>query len=210
MVLRTLLAKSDDEAVATLRSCLDVHHFNTELKSAPSQLATRALLSLGPRGVDVIVSGLIDPDNDIRYSASVLATLWQVAQGRGLVDLEWPHSGPHLLDLELPEGTERAAAQGVRDIFAEALVELNTFWLIGRCLEETALLMGPQPGVFDTDARDLMGLFAEASTSSRVRSLKSSLRWCRRKHSRSNTSSSLQPTPCSSIHSPPRSSPSSA
>ena len=162
-VLRVLLRAPDERSFAVLRSFLGAAHSNTFIKPVASQLATRALLSLGPPGVAVLAATLLDPDARVRYNASVLAALWQVSKGRGLTEVSSRDAGL-LLDLDLPTGTQEAADRAIRDIFAEALVSPDAFWLCSRFLYETAMreLAEAEDGT-GTVAAELMGLFAEAS-----------------------------------------------
>ena len=163
-VLRALVANPDDQALAVLGSFLYAAHGQTMLKPLPSQLATRALLGVGARGVEVIAKALLAGERSIRYSSLALMVLWQVGRGRGLVDVGSERAGTELLDLVLPEGTQEAAERAMRDIFAEAIVNPSAFWLISQFLQGAAM-----PGLADEDddaearATELMGLFAEAS-----------------------------------------------
>lgn len=109
------------------------------LKPVPSQLATRALISLGPPGVTVLTEALLDEASDVHYPSSVLAALWRYGRGEGLMDVMEPRGGAELLDLPVPAGTQEAAARAVRDLFAEALVNPHVFFVVSQFVYQVGM-----------------------------------------------------------------------
>jgi hypothetical protein len=163
-ILRRLIAEPNDQALAVLRMFLATRHDATMLKPVPSELATRALLSVGPEGVAVLASALLDEDGDVRYRPSVLARLWRVGRGDGLTSHLMVRASPELGDLTLPPETVEAAAQAVRDIFAEALVRPHVFDLVARFAEGiTYSMFTENERAIAAEVADVMNLFAEGS-----------------------------------------------
>jgi len=164
-VLRRLLAQPDECSLSVLVMFLGARHGATMLKPIPSQLATRALISLGPPGVAVLTEALLDEASDVHYPSSVLAALWRCGRGEGLVDVMEPRGGAELLDLSVPAGTQEAAARAVRDLFAEALVNPHVFFVVSQFVYQVGMRASfpTAAGGIDVEAADLMGLFAEAS-----------------------------------------------
>lgn len=164
-VLRRLLEQPDECAISVLSMFLAARHQATMLKPIPSQLATRALISLGPPGVSVLTEALLDEDSQVHYPSSVLAALWRCGRGDGLVDVMEPRGGAVLLDLPVPPGTQEAAARAVRDLFAEALVNPHVFFVVSQFVYQVGMRASfpSAAGGRDVEAAELMSLFAEAS-----------------------------------------------
>jgi hypothetical protein len=160
-VLKELLRNPDETAVGILLAFLGTTNGNTFLKPVPSQLAVRALLSLGPRGVEALMSRLRDDDQRTRYASNVLAVIWNVGRGRGLQP-SMNRVSDQLLNLALPDGTQQAAAIAMRDLFAEARVSTEAFWIVTRFLSDTALRMAYKEDS-SGDAAVLMSVFAEGA-----------------------------------------------
>lgn len=142
-VLRDLLVDPDDQAVGVITDFLGANHGNVWLKPVASQMATRALLSLGPRGVDALRARLLDPNARVRYGASALAAIWEVGRGRGLIEVMSRDLGT-LFDLELPDGTQEAAARTVRDIVAEARINEDALFLVSQFSANTQRRRSPR------------------------------------------------------------------
>src|SRR5204863_506899 len=77
-VFLQLLAEPDEKSVEVIMSFLGASHSNVWLKPSASQMATRALLSLGPPGVDILRRRLLDPHVRTRYRSAVFAAIWEV------------------------------------------------------------------------------------------------------------------------------------
>src|SRR5439155_21832618 len=69
-LLRRLLAQPDECSLSVLVMFLGARHGATMLKPVPSQLATRALISLGPSGVAVLTDALLDEASDGHYPSA--------------------------------------------------------------------------------------------------------------------------------------------
>jgi hypothetical protein len=161
-VLRQLMVDPDERAIEVIASFLGASHDNVFLKPAASQLAGRALLALGPAGVRAFGDRLLDADARFRYRPTALAALWEVTRGHGLVDV-MSRQFDGLLELELPPGTQEAAAQVMSDVFAEALVDPDSFDLVAQFIHNRATYTLIDEEESQATARELMGLFAEAS-----------------------------------------------
>lgn len=160
-VLRHLLADPDEQAVSVISEFLGANHGNVWLKPAASQMATRALLSLGPRGVDALHARLLDPDARVRYGSSVLAAIWEVGRGHGLVEVMSRDLGK-LFELELPDDTQEAADRMVRDIVADALVNEDALFLVSQFFSQRTTKAFALNDALAT-GRDLLCLIGEAS-----------------------------------------------
>lgn len=161
-VLRKLLANADDEAIDVIVSFLGASNGDVFLKPAASQLATRSLISLGPRGVERLRVCLLDPNIRVRYRPNVLAALWQTSRGKALGHV-MSREFEELLELELPAGTQEAAERAIRDIFAEALVDADAFDLIAQFAHNRATYFLVEEDDRTAAAREIMNLFGEAS-----------------------------------------------
>src|SRR5207248_1779798 len=155
-------ADSGDQAVRVITYFLGANHRHVMLKPVASQLATRALLSLGPPGVEMLVNRLLDADTFTRYRSSILGALWEVSRGRSAAGVMSRDYGG-LEDLVLPDGTTQAADTGIRDVFAEALVDPDVFSTVTLFLQKRAQIASMVDEGRSSDAAELMSLLGEAS-----------------------------------------------
>lgn len=170
-VLRELLKTPDDTTIEILLTFLGARHDNTFLKPIPSQLAMRALISMGPPGIERLLAHLRSRD-DLRYRSTVIETLWHLSRGRGLVDL-MDRVGDQLLDLPVHPNPAELARRALQDLFADARLNLGAFSDVASFLHTAALrLVMGLAGGHDGDARRgqpsedavaLMNLFAEGA-----------------------------------------------
>jgi Shedu protein SduA, C-terminal len=164
-VIGKLMSSADDDSIAVLCTFLEQRGGSLYEKSIPSQLAARALIGIGPSGVEALREALVDDDRHVRYAPAVLALLWEVSR-TGALSKTTAHGPDRFLDLEVPESTREGAGRAVRDIFAQAAVDPNAFHLVVMFAQQRglAVTLGNELSAKDMGkAVELMGLFTEAT-----------------------------------------------
>lgn len=164
-VHRTLLNAGDAQAIAVLQRFLGARHDALYSKGDPSQLAARALIGLGPVGVEALAASLLDDEQRVRYAPSLVELLWEVGRTGKLAQTK-AFGLQGFLDLDLPADTQQAASRAVRDIFAQATIDPHAFWLVTMFAQHHGLsadLAQPEKTEPGEAAREFMSLFAEAT-----------------------------------------------
>lgn len=161
-VLDQLVANPDDASIGVLRSFLGARNDDTFAKPIPSELASRALISLGPVGIDVLKESILDPACHVRYEAVLVALLWRVGEV-GKIEADRMRAGAAFCSAELPDGTQRSAARAVSDIFARALEDTRVFATVGNLAFQAGMSANLEVRGRSPSASELMGLFREAS-----------------------------------------------
>ena len=161
-VLDHLVSNPDQASIDVLRSFLGARHEDTFAKPIPSELAARALITLGPEGVEVLKEALLDSEGAVRYRPALVALLWQVGKV-GTIEPARLRAGDAYCSVDLPEGTQQAANQAVGDIFARAMEDPGVFATVGNFAFQAGMSANLEVKGRTPSAGELMSLFGEAS-----------------------------------------------
>lgn len=167
--LLRLAETPDDEALRMLRRFLVARHASPLLEHMPSAAAVHVLISLGEPGVAVLRDVLVDPpDPEYRQTTWIMAALYQASRG---ASMPWPgivSPSRALESLEVTPEARGAAAQALRDIVADCLIDPALFDTVTTFIQRAYVLSDRSlSGLGQIDSRqftrDVLQLLAESS-----------------------------------------------